>query len=111
MPMKLVPVMEKQPGVCFICGCTPYKGSKPKRAIDLERDYDWGNNAYICSECGHLIATLLGYKDLTTLHKLEAKVESQKEEIKQQKEQLEKQEKQLARIRDGGKAVKEVKAA
>jgi len=109
--MELVPAMVKQPGVCFICGTTPYDGKKAKEAIDLNRDYDWGNNAYICDECGHLIATLLGYPDIDKIRKLLAKVKRQEEQIEQLKEKLDKQDEQLSRIRDGSKAVREVKAA
>lgn len=111
MAMELVEAMTKQPATCFICNCTPFKGKKPRKAIDLNRDYDWGNNAYICAECGHLIATLLGYKSLDKLRKLEDKVEKLKAEKEELTTKTEEQEKLLSRIRDGSKAVKEARAA
>lgn len=111
MAMELVPVMVKQPGTCFVCGTTPYDGKNPKEAIDLNRDYDWGNNAYICSECGHLIATLLDYPDIDKIKKLLKKVKSQEETIEELETKIKKQDEQLDRIRDGSKAVKEVRAA
>lgn len=58
--IDLVDNMRKAPGKCLACNTTPNENGKPLPAIDLNVDVDWGNNAYICAECGGIIADLLG---------------------------------------------------
>lgn len=110
MPMVQVNSMTKSPSHCIVCR----EGSSadgPKPAIDLNVDYDFGSNAYLCEECGHLIATMLGYIDLTKVQKLTRKLRETKEELAAAKGQLAEQGAQLAAIREGSKAMKKVKSA
>lgn len=109
MPMVAVDVMTKAPSRCMACReGTNDEGPKP--AIDLNIDYDFGSNGYICEECGHLIATLLGYIDLDKVKKLTRKVREQKQDLDLARAELEKANEQLELIRAGSKAVKEVRA-
>lgn len=60
--IDLVDVMMKPPGKCLCCNLTPHdEEGKPKRAIDLNVDVDWGNNGYICEECATVIAQLIDF--------------------------------------------------
>jgi hypothetical protein len=36
------------------------ENGKPKKAIDLNVDVDWGDNAYLCDECIEVICDLWG---------------------------------------------------
>ena len=58
--IDVVPVMNKAPGKCVCCHTTPMENGRPKKAIDLNVDVDWGDNAYLCDECVEVICDLWG---------------------------------------------------
>jgi hypothetical protein len=58
--IERVEVMTKQPGRCVCCGTSPTEAGNPLPAIDLNVDVDWGNNAYLCTECVDVICDLWG---------------------------------------------------
>lgn len=60
--IDVVENMKKKPGKCLVCSTTPMKSDgTPKKAIDLNVDVDWGQNAYICEECTNVICELWGW--------------------------------------------------
>jgi hypothetical protein len=104
--------MTMQPGHCFVCGLTPVDDhGNVKPAIDLERDYDWGDNAYLCLECANLIATLIDRPSPEEI----TKVTKERDKLKRQnKELLAKvtgQGEDLDKIRQGSSALKRVRAS
>ena len=65
--IDVVPVMKKAPGRCVCCNTTPTDAyGEPAKAIDLNVDVDWGNNAYLCTECVNVICDLWGRVDEDT---------------------------------------------
>lgn len=92
--MRLVERMTQHPPLCLHCGggnTADDVGHVP-RAIDLEREVNWGDSTYLCENCGALIAGLLEYispaeaQDLRTaiaardteVHNLRAELQAQK---------------------------------
>jgi hypothetical protein len=94
--IDLVVVMKKPPGRCGICNTTPMVNGRPAEALDTNVDVDWGNNFYICKECGNVIADLLGRVDEGDFEELKDKhgqlLESHKTLRRRFKEQEEKME-------------------
>src|SRR5512139_76246 len=76
--IDVVDVMRKAPGRCLVCSTTPMEDGKPKRAIDLNTDVDWGDNAYLCDECVDVICDLWGRVDEQTYSELKSKHEELK---------------------------------
>jgi hypothetical protein len=111
MAMAIVRSMTKQPGHCFVCGTTPTENGLPKPSVDLNLDYDWGNNAYICIECANLIATLIDRPTPEEITKTAKENTTLKRKNKELTEKLLGQEDDLSKIRQGGAALKKVKAS
>ena len=112
MAIELVKAMVQNPGTCMACGGSPCDESgKQKPAIDLGVDINWGEGAYVCEDCVHLIVKFFGYEDLDTITKTREENERLRKENTDLSKKLEEQEVVLAKIREGSKAVRKVKAA
>ncbi len=96
--IDVVPNMKKAPGKCVCCNTTPMgPDGQPLPAIDLNVDVDWGNNAYLCSECTGIICELWGWvseethdETLRELKQLQGDHKRLRERFKEQGEDLKK---------------------
>lgn len=73
--IDVVPVMTKAPGKCVCCHTTPTENGRPKKAIDLNVDVDWGDNAYLCDECVEVICDLWGRVTVEEFEKAKKELE------------------------------------
>jgi hypothetical protein len=96
--MLLVERMLMAPCTCFHCGAghVADESGEVGPFLDLQRDINWGDNAYLCQRCCDEIAALWGYiaedqkvqmeraianKD-SDIHDLRAEVDSLKRRMK-----------------------------
>jgi hypothetical protein len=109
--MQVVRAMTKQPGYCFQCGQSPVDShGNTESAVDLNRDYDWGHNAYLCMSCAHLLATLIDRPTPEEVEKIKKDNARLRKNNKELTAKLTSQEEDLETIRQGTAAVKRVKA-
>lgn len=108
--MHKVQVMapELGPPNCLVCrrGNTPDDPDSPQDfwALDLERDVNWGDPAYICKYCCILIGIEAGMVDAEQIADLETKIRDQRKKIHDLQAKLEQRERRLKTIVRGKKA-------
>lgn len=109
--MRLVERMTQNPPVCLHCGSgnvEDHAGQIP-RAIDLEREVNWGDSTYLCENCGLLVAGLLDCITRDQYQELERTISSLKTERHELKAQLQGQKRRTTAIMQGKKALQEEK--
>lgn len=108
--MHIVQVMSPEvgPAQCLVC----HRGNTPDApdsqndfwAIDLERDVNWGDPAYICKYCAADIAGLAGMVDAAEIENLNTQIKQQLKKIHELESTLDTRERRLKTIVRGKKA-------
>ena len=110
LAMEVVPIMEKQPGYCTLCGGCPQDDEGPLPVIDTHSEVNWGDNLYVCSECGGIIAGLLGYEMPEVVAEAKSALIAEKKAHQKTMAKLERLEDRVKTIVAGRRAVKEIKS-
>lgn len=111
-PLELVKGMELIPQACVLCANNPVDeitGEQQEHIFAPGVDVNWGDSVYICNSCGHIIADLLGRTTVEGFDRLEAENEGLKKAYAKLEEKHEKAKAFIERIKDGGKAISDVK--
>jgi hypothetical protein len=111
--VRLVDRMTQNPPVCLHCGSgnvEDHAGQIP-RAIDLEREVNWGDSTYLCEKCGMLVAGLLDFISPDDYKELERTIASQKKQLHEVKAMLHAQKRRTTAILEGKKAIRAERAA
>lgn len=112
MPLEIVTGMPLQPSCCTLCGGNPIDestGEQIKAIYASGVDIDWGNSVYICWECGHLIADLVGRSTKEGFDKLLEENDEWREKYEKLLELYEADQALVAKIREGSSAIKQVR--
>lgn len=112
-PLELVKGMELIPQACVLCANNPVDeitGQQQEHIFAPGVDVNWGDSVYICNSCGQIIADLLGRATVEGFDKLKAENDELKGEYLDLREKHDRAKAFIERIKDGNKAVKEVKS-
>jgi hypothetical protein len=111
--MRLVDRMTQNPPVCLHCGSGNVEDSAGQmpRAIDLEREVNWGDSTYLCENCGLLVAGLLDCITKEQYQDLERTIKSLREQLHESKALYQGQKRRTTAILEGKKAIQEERAA
>lgn len=112
-PLELVKGMELIPHACVLCANNPVDeqtGEQQEHIFAPGVDVNWGDSVYICNSCGQIIADLLGRSTLAGFDKLTEKYETLLVNFDDLTEKHDRAKAFIERIKDGNKAVKDVKA-
>jgi hypothetical protein len=112
--LEIVQGMELQPNTCLLCSNNPVDemtGDQKKAIFAGGVDVDWGNSVYICWECGHLIADLVGRSTKEGFDKVVAEKDELQAQYNELLEKYEEEHELVEKIRAGNEAIKKVKAA
>jgi hypothetical protein len=107
--MHRIEVMSPEVGPpnCLVCrrGNTPDAPDSMADfwAVDLERDVNWGDPAYVCKYCAADIGGLAGMVDAEQIGDLEAQIRQQRRKIHELETTLEQRERRLKTIVRGEK--------
>lgn len=116
--MHLVETMTQAPQRCMICGKgnTDRETGVPDQYIDLERDYNWGDAAYICSADAERIGALAGMaspEDVTDLKRenevLEKRLHNERAKAELSHKRMKEELIHYKQIVEGSKALKREK--
>jgi hypothetical protein len=112
-PLELVTGMELTPQACILCANNPVDevtGEQQQHIFAPGVDVNWGDSVYICNSCGQIIADLLGRATTDGFDKLTNKYDELLQEHIDLQEKHEKAKAFIERIKDGNKAIKDVKS-
>ena len=111
--MRLVERMTQHPPVCLHCGAgnAAPEEEMPRRAVDLEREVNWGDSTYICEDCGGLIAALLDFISPGEAQNLQQMLAARNKQIHELRAQLSEKSRRMEAIVAGKRALKEERAS
>jgi hypothetical protein len=105
---------ELGPPKCLGCG----RGNTPDDGdtlddfwvLDLERDYNWGDPAYLCKYCCRVVAGESGYAPADQIDLLAATIEQKNTEIHDLEARLDAVQQRVQRVLEGKKAERQLKS-
>lgn len=111
-PLELVKGMELAPQACVLCANNPVDeqtGQQQEHVFAPGVDINWGDSVYICRSCCHIIADLIGRVTVDGFDQLQTENEELKGNLEELQEKHERAKQFINRIKDGGKAMSDVK--
>lgn len=107
---------HKHGGDCILCMCRPTSSTSPTKKVlpmftAVGVDVNYGDNANICVVCAGVMADLLGRPPKEEVEKLRERLERLTEQHESLQESYAEQDELIAKIREGAKAQKKVRAA
>lgn len=112
-PLEIVKGMALTPQACVLCANNPVDeatGEQQEAIFAPGVDVNWGDSVYICDSCCQIIADLKGRVTTEGFDKLTARYDELLQEHIDLEEKHEKAKAFIERIKDGNKAVKDVKS-
>ncbi len=110
--MHLEERMTLPPYHCMICGRGNPTDNDPHpvQFVDLERDVDWGDAAYLCTDCVVKLVDIAGFVSKDQLQEKEDLIAKKDEEIHELKATLDSTNRRVKQILSGSKAAKSLRS-
>lgn len=112
--LELVKGMPLMPHHCTLCSNNPVDeitGQQQEHVFVPGVDVNYGDSVYICHSCAEIIADLIGRSTRAGFDEIERKYRNLKAEHEVLEGNYEREKTFVDRIKDGNKAIKEVKAS
>lgn len=108
--------MRRAKGDCTVCGQRPVNekdrnGPTLEMVVAVGIDINWGEDLNICQVCAGVICDLMGRPAVNVVEDLGNKVADLTAKLRDKNEKLKRQGVLIDKVKEGGKAQKELKSA